>query len=285
MKIAIASGKGGTGKTTLAVNLALYLAEKGQAPVLFDLDVEEPNCAGLLGVEFESEEPIELPLPTADSSACNHCGICADVCEFNAIAVTPEKVMVFAELCHFCGRCVMRCPQKAMSTKPHRIGLMRRASRDGLELVEGLLDPGQLQTSHLIGKIKGYEPAQGLILRDCPPGTTCPMVESVLGADYVVMVTEPTPFGLHDLDLAVEAMEKLGLPYGVVINKSNDNDVIIERHAREKGYSILGRIPLSLTYAKWGAEGRPLIELPEFRKQLEPIAETIFEASREECSA
>lgn len=283
LKIAIASGKGGTGKTTMAVNLALYLAGQGRRPVLMDLDVEEPNCAELLAEPFRHQEPVELPLPVADETSCARCGLCAEVCAYNAIAVTAEGVMVFEDLCHFCGRCGMRCPKRAMTTRPHRIGLLRRASRDGLDLIDGLLDTGQMQTSHLIDQVKATEPSGRLVLRDCPPGTTCPMVASVRGADYVVLVTEPTPFGRHDLGLAVEALEKLGLPHGVVINKSDGRDDVIERHATEKGYPVLGRIPLSREFAQRGAEGLPLVDLPEFRERLGGIAEALFAAAGEAC--
>ena len=285
LTIAIASGKGGTGKTTLAVNLALYLAGMGLRPALIDLDVEAPNCAGRLGIDLAREEPVELPLPVADNDACTRCGVCAGVCAFNAIAVTAASVMVFPELCHFCGRCALRCPQEAISTQPYRIGRTRQGSVGELDVVDGLLDAGQTQTARLIGEVKRLAPVRRIVLRDCPPGTTCPMVASVRGADYVVLVTEPTPFGRHDLGLAIEALDRLGLPFGVVINKSDGVDPLLSRDALEKGYPILGRIPLSLEYARRGAEGLPLLDLPEFHERVGRIAEALFAHCTEGCPA
>ena len=243
--IAFASGKGGTGKTSLAVNFAKYISGFMNV-TLADLDVEEPNT----GVYFKTEntdvlqEKCFISTPQINLDKCNYCGKCAQKCNFNAIAVFGEKTSVFSDLCKSCGKCAIVCPENAISFVDTEIGTVSTYSHGKLTIREGILNIGNIHTKNLIQDVKKHLDTKISVL-DCPPGTTCPMVESVSDADFVILITEPTPFGLHDLSLAADVIQKLRKKTGIIINKSGSNDGIIEKFCNETGIKLIGKVPFS----------------------------------------
>ena len=212
MIISIASGKGGTGKTTVAVNLALSLP-KGTVQ-LIDCDVEEPNSHLFLSPSIHQVTSVGIPVPRIDESKCTYCGKCAQVCEYHAIAVILKNVLVFDELCHGCGACSYLCPEKAIFEVEREIGIVQEGSSDGISFVNGILNVGEPMASPLIRKAKGKIQRDKIVILDAPPGTACPVIETVKGSDFCLLVTEPTPFGLNDLELAVGMLEKLEFRWG-----------------------------------------------------------------------
>ena len=227
MRVAVASGKGGTGKTTVAVNLACVLADNGQTVQYLDCDVEEPNGHIFLKPPITATEVVGVPVPVVDEAKCTGCRKCAEVCQYHAIAVL-QKALVFPELCHSCGGCALVCPTGAIREKDRPIGVVDTGwalrtdsgQADGIAFVQGRLNVGEPVAPPLIRAVKKLAIADGVAIMDAPPGTSCPVVTTVRDADYVLLVTEPTPFGLNDLRLAVEMIRHLDLRHGVVINRS-----------------------------------------------------------------
>lgn len=250
MRIAIASGKGGTGKTTVAVNLACVLADAGQKVQYLDCDVEEPNGHIFLKPEITATEPVGIPVPVVDEEKCKGCRKCAEVCQYHAIAVL-KKPLVFAELCHGCGGCALVCPERAIREENRTIGVVEtgRALRqssgraDGVDFVQGRLNVGEPMAPPLIRAVKKKAIADGVAIMDAPPGTSCPVVATVRDADYVLLVTEPTPFGLNDLRLAVEMIRQLGVPHGVVINRADVGDRRVRDYCASEGIALLMELP------------------------------------------
>jgi MinD superfamily P-loop ATPase len=244
MKIAIASGKGGTGKTTLAVNLATTMAEDMKVGLL-DCDVEEPNCHLYLKPAFEPEEPITVPVPRIDPGLCTACGLCARSCRFHALLALPGGPLSIPELCHGCGVCEFVCPNQAISDESRQIGDVAAGDTGGLYLRWGRLRVGEARSTGLIRAVKELDKARALdlVIVDAPPGVACPAVEAMRGADVVVLVTEPTRFGLHDLCLALETTRRLGIPHGVVVNRAGIGDDRVERLCAENEVPVLLRIP------------------------------------------
>lgn len=286
MRIAVASGKGGTGKTTIAVSLALSAPGNVQ---LLDCDVEEPNAGIFLAQRDIEECPITVPVPVIDEAKCVACGSCALFCEFNAIVHIGTTVMVFPELCHSCGGCALVCPQKAIHEEPSAIGTLTTSEvlRDGLsplDFYQGLLTIGKAMSPPVIRAVKeraikdrtAKDRAESFTIIDAPPGTSCPMGTAVIGADYVILVTEPTPFGLHDLDLAVKTVRKMGIPFGVIINRSDSGDNRVVDYCEGESIRILMQIPEDRRIARGYSEGKPLVvSAPEYRKKFTALAELL----------
>jgi MinD superfamily P-loop ATPase len=263
MRLSIASGKGGTGKTTVAVNLAL--AAVGSVH-LIDCDVEEPNAHLFLQTDGARERVVYLPVPKVDPARCDGCGRCSRFCKFNAIACFGAAPYISPELCHACGGCVRVCPQRALRDVPHRIGAINTSVHGDLTLVEGRLDVGVVWTPPLIREVKEAAPSDGLVIIDAPPGTACPVAASLKDSDFVILVSEPTPFGLNDLCLAVAVVRALGLAFGVVINRSGVGDDRVKSYCREEGISVLAEIPDDRRIAEAYSRGTPIIEaLPEYK--------------------
>jgi MinD superfamily P-loop ATPase len=260
MRIAVASGKGGTGKTTVAVNLALIAARAGQTVHLGDCDVEEPNAHLFLNPDYDFVRPVMVPVPVVDHDACNHCGECAAFCEFNAIACLPEKTMIFDDLCHSCSGCWLVCPHEAMTPSERSLGTVSSGTADGLAFTQGRLRVGETLVPPLIQAVKEVTGDESWVILDAPPGTTCPVVETLRDADYVVLVTEPTPFGQHDLALALDLTRKLGIPCGVVINRASAAHSPVDDYCVREGVDILARIPFRREVAEACAEGGLAIE-------------------------
>jgi MinD superfamily P-loop ATPase len=265
--VAIASGKGGTGKTTLAVNLALSFERPVQ---LLDCDVEAPNAHLFLRPEIVGSESAGIPVPRVDAERCSLCGDCTELCRYNAIAVLRTGVMVFAELCHGCGGCALVCPERAITEELRAIGAVEWGKRGRVELVTGRLNIGEAQAPPLIRAVKRRARTNGLVLVDAPPGTTCPTVAAVAGSDFVVLVTEPTPFGLNDLALAVEMVRALGLRFAVVVNRADESDRRVHEYCAAEGIEILAEIPDDRRIAESSARGRLLVE-DEDLEHLRPV--------------
>jgi len=277
LKIAIASGKGGTGKTTLSTNLAAFIAEQHEV-VLVDLDVEEPNSGLFFKGELTHEEDIFKMIPQWDESKCTLCGICPKLCSYHAVIQLGPSILVFPELCHSCYACSELCPAAAMPMIPKKTGLLRDFQTGKLHFVDGRLDIGEEQAVPLISKTKKYVAHKyghvSIAIFDSPPGTSCPVMEATKDADFVILVTEPTPFGLHDLSLAVETMRALHKPFGVVVNRYGiGNDEVIT-YCREENIPVLAKIPNNRKIAELYSSGKLMYQdFPEIKKSLSQILE------------
>jgi len=260
MIVAVASGKGGTGKTTLATNLAYVASQAGREVAYLDCDVEEPNGHIFLRPAVEEERPIEKPIPVVDAALCTYCGACAQACRFGAVASLPEQTLVFPELCHACGGCALVCPADAIGEVPRTIGTLRLGCSGRVRFVEGVLNVGEAMSPPAIRAVKAASPPDGLVLLDAPPGTSCPVVETVRGCDLVLLVTEPTPFGLHDLSLAVEMVRAMRLPLGVVINRSDLGDGRLREYCRGHRVPVVAEIPDDRAVAEAYSRGELVAE-------------------------
>ncbi len=283
MIVTVASGKGGTGKTLVATGLAAVLAREEGADVhLVDCDVEEPNAHLFLEPRFDHSEEVTIPVPRVDLDLCDFCGRCAKVCAFHALAVLPDRVMIFPEMCHGCGSCTLQCPQGAISEEPKTLGRIEWGRAGGLSFAQGVLEVGQALATPLIRRLKARvipdDPGATVIL-DAPPGNACSAVETVKGSHFALLVTEPTPFGLHDLKLAVElARDALGLPVGVVINRDGLGDAGVEDYCAAVGVPVLARLPYDRRIAEAYSDGRLWVEaLPEYQGLVLDIARSIRE--------
>ncbi|MGC9337496.1 MAG: P-loop NTPase [Candidatus Cloacimonadia bacterium] len=279
MKIAIASGKGGTGKTTLATNLTFLLSRN--CPVLLvDLDVEEPNSGFFINGKKKQEEKVYKMIPRWDKDRCNFCGDCQKVCRFNGVIQLAEEVLVFNKLCHSCYACSELCPQHALPMHPYEVGTITEYEINRLHFVEGRLNVGEEQAVPLIRRTVKYTekqfPSGMLRIFDAPPGTSCPMIEATNGADYTILVTEPTPLGLHDLTLAVEVMRGLRKDFGVVVNRYGIGDDKVIQYCHEKRIPLLGKIPNMRKAAEAYARGELLAEsIPEIRSAIHTVIQNL----------
>ena len=262
--IAIASGKGGTGKTTVAVHLAACLAAQGQPVHYLDCDVEEPNGHLFLKPTIDSSETVGIPVPIVDLARCTACGKCADACEFNAIAML-KKPLVFPELCHGCGACALACPVHAIREELRPIGVVESGRAGPIAFSQGRLNVGEPMSPPLIRAVKARRLPDAIALLDAPPGTSCPVVATVRLADVAVLVTEPTPFGFHDLSIAIDALRPMGLPLGVVINRA-DEDRRVQDWCQSQSIPVLAELPDDRRVAETYARGELLFDrLPEWR--------------------
>ena len=263
MIVAVASGKGGTGKTTVAANLA-----RVSGAALLDCDVEEPNAHLFLkGDPLGAPEVVSIPVPEVDEARCDGCGECGRFCAFKALAVLGRQVLVFSELCHGCGGCERVCPKGAIREVPRRIGVVETFRADGVTLIQGRLDVGVALAPPLIRAVKAKIPAEGDAILDAPPGTSCPVVATLREADYVVLVTEPTPFGLNDLRLAVAVVRELRLPFGVVVNRAGSGDDRVQDYCRDEWIPVLAEVPDDRRIAEAYSRGELIVDaLPEYRE-------------------
>ena len=278
MVISVASGKGGTGKTTIATSLALSLGEVQ----FLDCDVEEPNAHIFLKPHITEKISVGIPVPEVDELKCNFCRKCAEVCEFNAIVVIKKKVLIFPKLCHGCGGCSYICPEKAIKEVERPIGVVEQGSSGKIDFVQGVLNVGEPMAPPLIRQVKQcITNKYKCVIIDASPGTSCPVVEAVKGSDFCVLVTEPTPFGLNDLTLAVEMLKKLTIPCGVVINCADIGDDEVPKYCEREGIPILMTIPWDRRIAAAYSTGIPLVEaFPEYQNRFSQLYENIAERVR-----
>lgn len=276
MKIAIASGKGGTGKSTVSTNLAYLLSKESEGVCLLDCDVEEPNCHIFLKPLENKIDKVYLSIPDINNEKCTGCGKCTLICQFNALALVKGKVMIFPELCHSCGGCWLVCPEKAVLTANREVGELISGKSGNLRLIYGKTRIGEPMSPPLIHRVKEQGKGFAHQIIDCPPGISCPMIAGIEDADFVILVTEPTPFGLYDLKLAVDVVKKLGYKFGIVINKSGENDVLVEDYAEAENISILAKIPDERRIAECYSKGSLIIEhFPEFQQAFVPLLELV----------
>ena len=263
--ISIASGKGGTGKTTVATSLALSINNSVQ---LLDCDVEEPNAHIFLKPKIQHSKAVSIPVPKIDESKCSFCGKCSEVCAYNAIAVLKDKVLTFPQLCHGCGGCSLLCPQKAITETDKEIGVVEVGDSHNLQFAHGRLNIGEAMSPPLIRAVKEYVNPTRTTIIDIPPGTSCPVIEAIKGSNFCILVTEPTPFGLNDLILAVEVLRKIKIPFGVVINRSDIGDDKVDDYCKKENIAILMKIPFKKEIALAYSKGIPIVEeLPEYKKE------------------
>ena len=260
MIIAVASGKGGTGKTTVAIGLARAAASEGRSVLYLDCDVEAPNASIFLRPDWEEKKRVGILVPDVDPEKCTACGRCAEVCAYSALAVVNDKVLLFDDLCHGCGSCARQCPEGAISEKPHEMGSLDAGRSGSIHFARGVLDVGRAMAPPVIRELKRWKlnggVPGGLAVLDAPPGASCPVVETLRGADRVVLVTEPTPFGLHDLEQAVGlARDALGMPVQVVLNRADEGDDGVERFCEKEGVPIALRIPFDRRIAEAYSDG------------------------------
>ena len=277
MRIAFASGKGGTGKTTISTNVARMLSRRFAVQFL-DCDVEEPNAHLFLRPHIDVSEPVGVPVPIVDESKCTRCGKCSELCQFHAIVTLADTTLVFPELCHGCGGCARICPAGAISEEQRLIGVLERGTSRGIDFAHGKLNVGEAMSPPLIRAVIGCIASAPIVIIDSPPGTSCPVVASVKPADAVVLVAEPTPFGLHDLKLAVELIQGLSIPCGVVINRADIGDDRVDRYCAEQGMPIWGRVPHDRRIAEACSRGELIVNtIPEAERLIEPICQTLLE--------
>lgn len=279
MIVCVASGKGGTGKTSVAVNMALSVDNVQ----FLDCDVEEPNAHLLLHSTINKTEPVHVMVPNVNRELCTHCGECSRLCQYNAIFTTPEKILVFPELCHSCGGCALVCPTEAITEDKYKIGVLQFASAGDLNLVYGELEIGKPLAVPIIKAVKKQLQSDKDVILDSPPGTSCPFVETVRGSDFCILVSEPTPFGLHDLMIAVQVLKTLNLPFGVVVNRAGIGNTNLYDYCKKEGIRILLEIPYQRKIAELYSQGIPFsLEMPEWSEKFEALFNEIRKLTKNE---
>ncbi|WP_027178177.1 P-loop NTPase [Maridesulfovibrio bastinii] len=279
MRIAIASGKGGTGKTTVAVNLAAYLDSQDIDTGFIDCDVEEPNAHFFLKPELGPAKEETLPVPEIITDKClgESCKKCIEQCRFKSLIWMVSEVLVFAELCHGCGLCELACPADAITEGKRVVGTTSTGKAGDINFATALLKIGEAMSPPLIKAVKKADSKSEVVITDCPPGTSCPVIEAIEGSDFVVLVTEPTPFGLHDLDLAVQLLKILKYKFGVVINRSGMGDNSVEEYLNKNNIPLLGSLPHSRDAASTYSSGDLLWDkIPGFKQEYEKIWNSII---------
>jgi MinD superfamily P-loop ATPase len=280
MIVSVASGKGGTGKTTVAVNMALSIGKVQ----LLDCDVEEPNAHLLLHAYMDKTEPFYNLTPKVDEELCTYCGECARFCQYKAIFTTQDRVLVFTELCHSCGGCELVCPRKAISWEKHLIGNINFGAVGNVALVYGELEVSEPLAVPIIKAVKRQREIGNVII-DCPPGTSCPFVEAVRDSDFCVLVTEPTPFGLHDMKIAVEVLRRVAIPFGVIINRAGIGDKKVYEYCEDKRIRVLLEIPHQRRIAELYSRGVPFsLEMLEWKENFKSLYQEIAELALKRSS-
>ncbi|MBN1803724.1 MAG: ATP-binding protein [Sedimentisphaerales bacterium] len=278
MKIAIASGKGGTGKTTIATNLACSIARIGQKVQYLDCDVEEPNGHIFLKPDIKETHKATVGVPEVDMQLCEGCGNCGQLCQYSAIICLKDSPMVFEQLCHSCGGCMLVCPTDAITEKQIPIGFVDSGTADGVNFVQGRLNIGDVRTPALIKRVKEKISDDGLAIIDAPPGTSCPVIEAIKGVDFCLLVTEPTPFGLNDLKLAIDMVKELKLPFAVLINRSDSGDDRVQKYCDAENIKVILEIPDDRRIAEAYSSGRMIVDvLPEYRDDFLRLHEDILQ--------
>jgi MinD superfamily P-loop ATPase len=275
MIISIASGKGGTGKTTVATNLALSM---GNSVQLFDCDVEEPNVHLFLNPVIHKKEAVIAPVPWIDLEKCTFCKKCMEICRFGALAVLKKDVLVFENLCHSCGGCFEICPEAAVIEKERSLGDIEHGSVNGISFIHGRLSIGQVMVPPIIKKVRSYADPDLVTIIDAPPGTSCPVIAAMNKTDFILLVTEPTPFGLHDLKLAVETVKILNIPCGLVINRVGLGNDEVKKYAGKENIPILMEIPFDKKIAQIYSRGEMIIEkMPEYKAKFQDLFKKIVQ--------
>ena len=276
MKIAIASGKGGTGKTTIATNLACSIAHMGKTVQYLDCDVEEPNGHIFLKPDIKKTQNVTIGVPEVDTELCNGCGKCGQICQYSAIICMKEIVMTFDQLCHSCGGCMLVCPTGAIKEKAKEIGFVDIGSANGIKFGQGRLKIGDIHTPPLIKRVKSNSLDKGIVIIDAPPGTSCPVIEAVKSADFVLLVTEPTPFGLNDLKLAIGMVRELKIPFAVVVNRSDPDEQMINQYCRDENIDIIFEVPDDRRIAEAYSIGKMIVDvLPEYKEDFTVLYENV----------
>lgn len=277
MIISVASGKGGTGKTTVSTNFALAISKLESFRVrLLDCDVEEPNAHIFLNPQIKSIKKAYMLVPEIDLEKCDFCGRCKKVCVYNAIAIFKDNVLVFPQLCHACGACSYLCPRKAIKEFPREIGVLEEGQSGNIYFVHGKLNIGEAMAPPLIREVKKYICTNDINIIDAPPGTSCPVIESIKGSDFCILVTEPTPFGLNDLVLAVDVLRKLKIPFGVIVNRSDLGDDKTFNFCKKENIPILMKIPFKKEIARVYSRGGLFVnEFPEYEEKFIGVFEGI----------
>jgi len=275
MMIAVASGKGGTGKTTLSTNLALALSRAGRSVQYIDCDVEEPNGHLFLTPQWDRTQEVTVGVPQVDLEKCNGCGKCGQLCQYSAILAMKGAVLVFEQLCHSCGGCMAICPTGAIREVPRKIGIVQYGRSNSVAVGQGVLDIGTIQSPAVIRRLKKGANDEGIIILDAPPGTSCPVIEAIKGSDFVVLVTEPTPFGLNDLELAVGMVRQLKIPFAVAINRCDIGDDGVVGYCRREEIDVVLEIPNDRQIAESYSRGRLMIDvMPKYQ----PVFLNVFDA-------
>ncbi|MFP3898498.1 MAG: ATP-binding protein [Dehalococcoidia bacterium] len=277
MIISVASGKGGTGKTLIAISLALSLSHDYKVQLL-DCDVEEPNDHVFLRPEIAGSSAVSIPVPRVDEEKCTYCGKCAQVCAYNAIAVLGGHVLTFPQLCHGCGACSYLCPEKAITEERRETGVIEWGGSNGVGFVHGKLTVGEAMAPPIIKEVKERTDSDHIVIIDVPPGTSCPVVEAIKGSDFCILVTEPTPFGLNDLTLAVDTVRELDIPCGVVLNRAGVGDGKVDEYCRQQNLPILLTIPLDTEIARMYSRGIALVDgMPQWKSSFLQLFDRITE--------
>ncbi|WP_373501300.1 ATP-binding protein [Desulfococcus sp.] len=273
MIISVASGKGGTGKTTVAVNMAVSM---GAGVQILDCDVEAPNAHLFLKPTITETTPVFVPVPEIDEVKCTHCKKCAEICRFKAIIVIGETVLTFPEMCHSCGGCMAVCPESAITEGGRAIGEIEKGTAREIAFVHGRMRVGEAMSPPLIREVRACRDPERITIIDAPPGTSCPAVAAMKRVDFVLLVTEPTPFGLHDLKLAVGAVRILGIPCGLVINRSDIGDDRVREYAAEENIPVLLEIPFDRKIAHAYSRGIMMVDdMPEWKNRFRELYRSI----------